>query len=56
METCMQHIIFAIIIFGKIKNCEMLEHIWKRRAPKNDEDPSEILRNLLCGINSFQKT
>ena len=42
--------------FLKIDIFKVLEHIWKRRAPNNDEDPrNKNLQNLGYEINIYQK-
>ena len=43
METLPTNI-FANLKFGKIKTPEILDQVWKRRAPKNDEDPFKTSR------------
>ena len=51
MDSILKH-----IILGKSKMLDLLEQIWKRRAPGNDEDPCEIFENLEYGGNMYQKT
>ena len=38
-----------------IRNFEMLDQIWKRRAPINDETPCKNLGNHGDEINIYQK-
>ena len=38
---------FVNIKFWKSKTLDMLKHIWKRRALKNDEDPSDKISKVL---------
>ena len=49
--------IFISLKLMVIQNVEMLDHIWKRRAPNIDEDPfNKKSRNHGYGINNYQKT
>ena len=48
--------IFVNLNVGEIINSEMLETIWKRGAPENDDDPSkQILEILNMGPISSRK-
>ena len=52
-----KNLIFANHKFVEIKSSEILEQIWKRRGPGNDEYPFEMcLGNLEYGMNIFLKT
>ena len=41
METFLANNIFVNIILWAITKFEMLDQIWKKRAPTNDEDASK---------------
>ena len=47
MDTFLKNMIFAKLKFVKIKTFEISEQTLKRRAPNNDEDPSQIILKLL---------
>ena len=42
-----KHIIFINLKLWKINLFEIVDPIWKRRAPQNDEDPFKIISNIL---------
>ena len=55
MRTIFINNMFVNIKIWEINNSEMLEQIWKRQAPNNDEDPLKNPENLEYGTNIFQK-
>ena len=47
---------FINLRFGKLKILIIMDKLWKRRAPGNDEDPSnKNIGNLAYEINIYQK-
>ena len=50
METCRTSY-FGKSHFWEIEDSNMLEHIWKRRAPGKDEDPSNKISEILDMIS-----
>ncbi len=54
METFLKHITFKSLGILEINNSDMLEQIWKRRGPQNDEDPSNgAQKSRNCGNVKF---